>query len=177
MLCFINSVAEVHQCCQLIDQLTNHTIKTYPLVQSQTAPQQKNFVENGRVFFSTTVAETSLTFPSLRYVIDTGVINTPVYDLESSRTVLRKLEAAQSMVKQCLGRLGRTAPGEYHYLYDIKLDQSSHPTPQICQTDLTTIELSLRRSIIGQGLDYFNHFLPNKLHQKAIDKAVNELRR
>ena len=79
ILCFVNSVTEVHQCCRILEQLTQGTIKGYPLIQAQSAAEQHSYIEHGSVFFSTTVAETSLTFPSLKYVIDTGMTNIPIY--------------------------------------------------------------------------------------------------
>jgi ATP-dependent RNA helicase DHX8/PRP22 len=128
------------------------------------------------VFFSTTVAETSLTFPSLKYVIDTGRINIPVYDLNVKQTVLKEVRAAESTIKQRLGRLGRTQPGEYYSLYDFKVEDKPYPTPQICQTELTSIEFSLRKSPLGKGLNYMKTFLPDKPSQNAIDVTIKELK-
>ncbi|CAF4213078.1 unnamed protein product, partial [Rotaria sordida] len=44
ILCFVSSVAEVHQCCSLIAELTNHTIKAYPITQSQSASDQQYYI-------------------------------------------------------------------------------------------------------------------------------------
>ncbi|CAF4022082.1 unnamed protein product, partial [Rotaria sordida] len=110
ILCFASSVAEVNQSCKLINQISQETIVAYPLIQSQHPNVQQYNIEHGTVFFSTTVAETSLTFPCLRYVVDTGMINVPVYDFDSKRTVLREVRAAESTIKQRLDRLGRTQP-------------------------------------------------------------------
>ena len=100
ILCFVNSASEVFQCCRLLADLSNQTIKAYPLVQSQTDSLQQSYIENGSVFFSTTVAETSLTFPSLKYVVDTGMVNIPIYNPQSKRTILERVRAAQSTIRQ-----------------------------------------------------------------------------
>ncbi|CAF3883818.1 unnamed protein product [Rotaria sordida] len=176
ILCFVSSVAEVHQCCSLIAELTNHTIKAYPITQSQSASDQQYYIEHGSVFFSTTIAETSLTFPSLKYVIDTGMVNIPIYNPESKRTVLEQVRAAESTIKQRLGRLGRTRPGEYYYLYDFRVEDKPYPTPHIKLSDLTNIEFSLRRSPIKNGLHYMQQFLPDKPESNAINTAIEELR-
>jgi HrpA-like RNA helicase len=118
ILCFVGSTHDVYENCQLLKKITKGTIIAYPLVQSQSAIDQQKFIQQGTVFFSTTVAETSLTFPCLKYVIDTGVINMPVYELKLERTELREIKAAQSTTKQRRGRLGRTQPGEYYALYN-----------------------------------------------------------
>ncbi|CAF4081434.1 unnamed protein product [Adineta steineri] len=175
ILCFVNSVSEVHQCCRLLEQLTQGTIKGYPLIQSQSAAEQRSYIEHGSVFFSTTVAETSLTFPSLKYVIDSGMINIPIYDSKTKRTVLKQVRASESTIKQRRGRLGRTQDGEYYALYDFQVEEQRFPIPQICQLDLTNQEFILRRSIIGRGLHYMQHFLPDKPDADALDATVEEL--
>ena len=118
ILCFVSSTQETHENCQLLKKITRGAIVAYPLIQSQSAIDQQKYIEQGSVFFSTTVAETSLTFPCLKYVIDTGAINMPVYSLELERTELQEIKSAESTTKQRLGRLGRTQPGEYYALYD-----------------------------------------------------------
>ena len=176
ILCFVNSVSEVHQCCRLLGELSNQTITAYPLIQSQSASIQKLSIENGSVFFSTTVAETSLTFPSLKYVIDTGMVNIPIYNPESKRTVLEQVRAAESTIKQRRGRLGRTRPGEYYSLYDFVVEDKPYPTPHIRLSNLTNLEFSLRRSPIKYGLNYMKQFLPDPPSQKAIFATIEELR-
>ncbi|CAF0881760.1 unnamed protein product [Adineta steineri] len=166
---------EVDQCCCLIDEISRATIAAYPLVQSQHPNVRgvKN-IEHGTVFFSTTVAETSLTFPSLKYVVDTGMINTPIYDIESKRTILKEVRAAQSTIKQRLGRLGRTQSGEYDLLYSFKVNDLLYPIPQICQSDLMNNEFSLRKSPLQKGLDYMKTFLPDKPSQQSIDTTIQQ---
>jgi hypothetical protein len=176
ILCFVSSVSDVNQCCRLITEISRGTIVAYPLVQSQHPNVQQSNIEHGTVFFSTTVAETSLTFPCLKYVIDTGMINTPVYDIQSKRTVLKEVRAAESTIKQRLGRLGRTQPGEYYSLYTFKVDDVPYPIPQICQSDLMNIEFSLRKSPLKKGLDYMKQFLPDKPSQQSINTTIQQLK-
>ena len=175
ILCFVSSGADVSQCCRLISEISHGTIVAFPLVQAQHPDVQQANIEHGSVFFSTTVAETSLTFPCLKYVVDTGMINTPVYDFQSKRTVLKEVRAAESTIKQRLGRLGRTQPGEYYSLYDFKVDDVPYPTPQICQSDLLNLEFSLRKSPLQKGLHYVKAFLPNPPSVKAIDSTIEQL--
>ena len=177
ILCFVSGVSEVHQCCDLLKEISHGTIIAYPLVQSQSATDQQNYIEQGSIFFSTTVAETSLTFPSLKYVVDTGMVNIPVYDIDKKQTILIETRAAESTIKQRLGRLGRTKPGEYYSLYDFKVEEKKYPTPQICQSELVNVEFSLRKSIIKQGLNYVKKFLPNPPTPQEINEAVAELKR
>ena len=177
ILCFVSSVAEVNQCCRLLEEISHGTITAFPLIQSQSAVDQQKNIEQGSIFFSTTVAETSLTFPSLKYVIDTGMINIPVYDFDKKQTILMEVRAAESTIKQRLGRLGRTKPGEYYSLYDFKVEDKKYPTPQICQSELVNVEFSLRKSTIKNGLNYMKKFLPDPPRCQAINAAIEELKR
>ena len=176
ILCFVSSVAEVNQCCKLIGEISRGTIVAYPLVQSQHPNVQQSNIEHGTVFFSTTVAETSLTFPSLKYVVDSGMINTPVYDFELKRTVLKEVRAAESTIKQRLGRLGRTQPGEYYSTYNFKVEDVRYPVPQICQSDLMNIEFSLRKSPLQKGFEYMRTFLPNPPSAQALAAISHQLK-
>jgi HrpA-like RNA helicase len=177
ILCFVSSVAEVKQCCRLLEEISHGTITAFELIQSQSAVDQQKNIEQGSIFFSTTVAETSLTFPSLKYVIDTGMINIPIYDFDKKQTILMEIRAAESTIKQRLGRLGRTKPGEYYSLYDFQVEEKKYPTPQICQSELINIEFSLRKSSIKNGLNDMKKFLPDSPSSQAINGAIEELKR
>ncbi|CAF1054960.1 unnamed protein product [Didymodactylos carnosus] len=177
ILCFVSSVSEVHRSCQLLAELSNGSIVAYPLTQSQSVADQQKFIEQGSVFFSATLAETSLTFPSLVYVIDVGMINVPTYDLEKKRMIIKETHAAESTIEQRKGRLGRTKPGEYYALYNHKVEDKKCPTPQICQTDLTELEFSLRKSSVKNGLNYLKRYLPDPPTEQAIQLAIQELKK
>ncbi|CAF1504396.1 unnamed protein product, partial [Adineta ricciae] len=175
ILCFVSSVGEVNECVRLINEISRGTIVAHPLVQSQRPDVQQEYIEYGTVFFSTTIAETSLTFPSLKYVVDTGMINAPIYDVDSKRTILKEIRAAESTIKQRRGRLGRTQPGEYYALYSFKAEDMAYPNAQICQSDLLNLEFSLRISPLKKGLTYMKQFLPDQPTQNAINAAIRQL--
>ena len=177
ILCFVSSSTDVYHCCRLLQKISQGLVVAYPLVQGQHPDTQQLYIKQGSIFFSTTVAETSLTFPYLKYVVDTGMINTPVYDNQSKRTILKEVQAAESTIKQRRGRLGRTRPGEYYSLYDFTPDQQPFPAPQICQSDLINIEFALRKSSLHKGLTYLQQFLPDRPLQTSIDEAVEEMKK
>ncbi|CAF3951467.1 unnamed protein product, partial [Rotaria sp. Silwood1] len=176
ILCFVNSALEAVENCKLLSEITRNAINARPLIQSQTTTVQQENIAQASVLFSTTIAETSLTFPSLKYVIDTGYINLPIYNPELQRTILTTMRAAHSTIKQRLGRVGRTQPGEYYALYNYDPEELSYPVPHICQSDLTNIEYSLRRSPLKCGLHVIQKFLPDKPVPQYIDSAINVLR-
>ncbi|CAF4652432.1 unnamed protein product, partial [Rotaria sp. Silwood2] len=84
---------------------------------------------------------------------------------------------AESTIKQRYGRLGRTQPGEYYALYDFDPKTKPFPVPQICQSDLISIEFSLRKSPLKNGLDYMKEFLPEQPKREAIFYTTHELMR
>ena len=176
ILCFVNSALEATENCKLLSDISHGTINARPLIQSQSPKIQQENIQQATVLFSTTIAETSLTFPSLKYVIDTGYINIPIYDSELKRTVLTTVRAAHSTIKQRLGRVGRTQTGEYHALYDFMVEEQPFPTAQICLTDLTNIEFTLRRSPLKCGLNIIQRFLPDQPSQQSINSAIDALR-
>ncbi|CAF3996940.1 unnamed protein product [Rotaria sordida] len=173
ILCFVKSTLDVNQSIKLLRSIKKRG--SSPLIQSQSAAEQERLIQTKQIFFSTTVAETSLTFPSLKYVVDTGVINMPVYDATEDSTVLREIPAAESTIKQRQGRLGRTQGGEYFSLYKHDPADKKYPTPQICQSELSNIEFSLRRSPLKQGLNYLKQWLPNPPNDQVIELAIKRL--
>lgn len=173
ILCFVKSNSEVTECIALLSQLKN--LQAYPLTESQSPIEQQKIILERRIFFSTTVAQTSLTFPSLKYVIDTGLINIPVYDITTDTTVLTEHLASKMTIIQRMGRLGRTVPGKYHQLYKPNVDRPAYQTPEICQSELSNIEFSLRKSPFHADLHTFKQYLPNAPHDEYINMAIRRL--
>ncbi|WP_292825444.1 ATP-dependent RNA helicase HrpA [Microbacterium sp.] len=98
-----------------------------------------------RVILATNVAETSLTVPGIRYVIDTGTARISRY---SARTKIQQLpiEAiSQASAQQRAGRAGRTAPGIAIRLYaEGDFDKRPEFTePEILRTSLASVILQM----------------------------------
>src|SRR5205814_6899389 len=64
-----------------------------------------------RVVLATNVAESSLTLPAVRAVVDTGLAREPRYDASSGLSRLDTVSITQSSATQRAGRAGRLAPG------------------------------------------------------------------
>ena len=97
-----------------------------------------------KVIFATNVAESSITFDGLVYVVDTGFELASYYDYKNNSNVITKTFTTQAQIKQRIGRAGRTQPGVAFHLYNerqyskLKL----YPTPNINVIDLTNNILS-----------------------------------
>lgn len=120
--------------------------------------QQRIFKKHAmrRIVLATNVAETSLTVPGIRYVIDTGLARISRY---SSRSKVQRLpiEAiSQASANQRLGRCGRTAPGICLRLYS-QQDFDSRPEfmqAEILRTNLAAVILQMLQLGLGKVEDF-----------------------
>jgi HrpA-like RNA helicase len=100
-----------------------------------------------KVIFATNVAESSITFDGLVYVIETGFELANYYEVSDNSYVVSKQYTSQAQIKQRIGRAGRTQPGISYHLYT----QTSYntfkiyPEPNISVIDLTDFVLSLTK--------------------------------
>ncbi len=119
-----------------------------------TAEQQKVFASrtpDGAVVLATNVAETSLTVPGIRYVVDPGTARISRY---SRRTKVQRLPIepiSQASAAQRAGRSGRTATGVCIRLYSEE-DFASRPRytdPEILRTNLAAVILQMAALRLG----------------------------
>ena len=98
-----------------------------------------------KIIFATNVAESSITFDGLVYVVESGYELGNYYDYNDNSYVVTKKYTSQAQIKQRIGRAGRTQPGIAYHLYTEesfnKLD--IYPTPNISVIDLSDFLLSL----------------------------------
>ena len=97
-----------------------------------------------KVIFATNVAESSITFDGLVFVIDSGYELANFYNYKDNSYVISKMLTSQAQVKQRIGRAGRTQKGVSYHLYteeDFK-KMNKYPQPNISVTDLTDFILS-----------------------------------
>lgn len=100
-----------------------------------------------RIFLSTNIAETSITIPDVKYVIDTGKGRQNNYYVESRSRELGHNWVSQSCVSQRAGRAGRVVNGEYFALYSKERYESFTLTmaPEITRSDLRELCLRTKR--------------------------------
>lgn len=87
-----------------------------------------------RVYFATNVAETSVTFPNIRVVIDSGLEKRSVH--RGGRAVLLLHAVSAASAEQRKGRAGRVGPGHCYRLYRTAAALESHTPPEIERTPL-----------------------------------------
>src|SRR5690554_2459421 len=105
-----------------------------------------------RIVLSTNVAETSLTVPGIRYVIDTGVARISRYSVRSKIQRLPIEPVSQASANQRAGRCGRVAPGICFRLYDETdfLNRPEYTDQEILRTNLASVILQMATSGLGE---------------------------
>jgi len=122
------------------------------------AEQDRVFASGGarRVVLATNVAETSLTVPGIRYVIDSGLARVKRYSYRNKVEMLQVEPISQAAAQQRAGRCGRMANGVCIRLYD-EADFQSRPrftTPEVLRSSLAAVILRMK----SLGLDAIEDF-------------------
>lgn len=110
-----------------------------------------------RIVLATNVAETSITVPGIRYVIDTGQARISRYSYRNKIQRLPIEKISQASAKQRAGRCGRVAAGICIRLYD-ELDFNSRPAftdPEILRTNLASVILQMYALRLGK-IEHFD---------------------
>ncbi len=122
---------------------------------SRLSNQEQNRVfqahKGRRIVLSTNVAETSLTVPGIRYVIDTGVARISRYSVRSKIQRLPIEPISQASANQRAGRCGRVAPGICFRLYDETdfINRPEYTDPEVLRTNLASVILQMSTSGLG----------------------------
>jgi ATP-dependent helicase HrpB len=128
-----------------------------------------------RIIVSTALAESSLTVPGVRLVVDSGLSREPRRDSNRGMSGLVTVSCSRASAEQRAGRAARQGPGRVVRCYDQRAFGAApaHPTPEIAVADLTGAALVLAcwGSPGGHGLA-----LPDAPPPAAMDEAVEVLR-
>ncbi|QJT06787.1 ATP-dependent helicase HrpB [Streptomyces asoensis] len=144
VLCFLPGVGEIARVAGLlgepagVDVLQVHGRAPAAVQDAVLAPGQRR-----RVVLATSVAESSLTVPGVRVVVDSGLAREPRVDHARGLSALATVRASQAAGRQRAGRAGREAPGAVYRCWaeaeDARLP--SFPAPEIRVADLTAFAL------------------------------------
>jgi ATP-dependent helicase HrpA len=105
-----------------------------------------------RIVLATNVAETSLTVPGVRYVIDSGLARVRRYSLRNKVTLLAIEKIARAAADQRAGRCGRTAAGICIRLYaeDDFAARPRYTDPEILRSSLAAVILRMAALDLGE---------------------------
>jgi ATP-dependent helicase HrpA len=164
VLVFLPGEREIRECA---DHLRQHLSHQPVLRQTEVLPlfarlsqgeQERIFRPSGarRIVLATNVAETSLTVPGIRYVIDSGRARVKRYSLRSKVEQLLVESISQAAANQRAGRCGRVADGVCIRLYD-EADYQGRPRfgdPEILRSSLAAVILRMKSLRLGAVEDF-----------------------
>ena len=137
---------------------TRH-VEVLPLFARLSQAEQERVFETGgapRIVLATNVAETSLTVPGIRYVVDAGLARVKRYSFRSKVEQLLVEPISQAAANQRAGRCGRVADGICIRLYDEK-DFNGRPQftePEILRSSLAGVILRMMSLRLGDVADF-----------------------
>ncbi|KAM6315730.1 ATP-dependent RNA helicase DHX33 [Podargus strigoides] len=127
-----------------------------------------------KVIVSTNIAETSITIPGIKFVVDTGMVKAKKYSPESGLEVLAVQRVSKAQAWQRAGRAGREDSGICYRLYtEEEFEQLEEMTvPEIQRCSLASVVLHLLALGIPNVLTF--DFM-SKPSPDAIQAAIEEL--
>ena len=159
ILVFLSGEREIRDAADAVRGMRLPGTSVLPLYARLSAEEQHRVFEphtGRRVVLSTNVAETSLTVPGIRYVIDPGLARVSRY---STRLKVQRLpieKVSQASANQRSGRCGRVADGIAIRLYseDDYLARPAFTEPEILRTNLASVILSMTALGLGEIEDF-----------------------
>jgi ATP-dependent helicase HrpB len=149
MLVFLPGQAEIGRVAALLAGRLPGGVAVQPLHGSLPLAAQRAALaplEEGRkLVLATSIAETSLTIPDVRVVVDGGLARRPEFDPGSGMSRLVTGRATRAEAEQRRGRAGRVAPGWCYRLWTRGEEgaMAAFPPPEIAAADLTGLALEL----------------------------------
>ena len=181
ILIFAATEAEIRELQEVLERHGPKHTEVLPLFARQTyEEQQRIFQPSGRgrrIVIATNVAETALTVPGIRYVIDLGFARISRYSYRSRVQRLPIEAISQAAANQRKGRCGRVAPGVCIRLYSEE-DFTGRPEftePEILRTNLASVILQMANLRLGSVDDFEFIEPPDSRLVTDGHKLLNEL--
>ncbi|SFU35563.1 ATP-dependent helicase HrpA [Halomonas korlensis] len=154
ILVFLPGEREIREAADTLRRADLKGTEILPLyARLSNAEQNRVFAPHAgrRIVLSTNVAETSLTVPGIRYVIDPGLVRISRYSYKTKIQRLPVEPISQASADQRKGRCGRVAEGVCIRLYDEEdfLSRPEFTDPEIRRTNLASVILSMLSLKLG----------------------------
>jgi ATP-dependent helicase HrpA len=159
VLVFLPGEREIREAAESLRKHHPPGLEVLPLFARQSAAEQGRVFaphQGRRVVLATNVAETSLTVPGIRYVIDSGLARVKRYSHRNKVEQLQVEPVSQAAAKQRSGRCGRVAAGICFRLYD-EDDHAKRPPytdPEILRSSLAGVILRMKSLHLGDVEDF-----------------------
>nr|WP_275298087.1 ATP-dependent RNA helicase HrpA [Halomonas campisalis] len=154
ILIFLPGEREIREAADTLRRADLKSTEVLPLyARLSNAEQNRVFAPHAgrRIVLATNVAETSLTVPGIRYVIDPGLVRISRYSYKAKIQRLPVEPISQASANQRMGRCGRVAEGVCIRLYDEEdfLARPEFTDPEIRRTNLASVILSMLSLKLG----------------------------
>lgn len=150
VLVFLPGAGEIRRVRGLLADLAGPGLELLALYGELAAAEQDAVLRGHRpgtrrIVLATNVAETSVTIPGVRVVVDAGLARRSRFDPLTGMSRLELQRISRASAEQRAGRAGRTAPGTCHRLWSEGAHASlaAHTPPEILETDLAPLALEL----------------------------------
>ena len=159
VLVFCSGEREIRDAVESIEELELRHTEVLPLYGRLSAAQQHRVFAahtGRRIVVSTNVAETSLTVPGIRYVVDAGTARISRYNRRTKVQRLPIEPVSRASADQRAGRCGRLGPGVCIRLYG-EDDYEARPEftePEILRTNLASVILQMAAIGLGEVADF-----------------------
>jgi ATP-dependent helicase HrpA len=159
VLVFLPGEREIRDALAALKGKNLRGVELLPLFGRLSAAEQDRVFRPGRqrrVVLATNVAETSLTVPRIRYVVDTGDARVKRYSYRNKVEMLRVEPISQAAAQQRAGRCGRVADGVCVRLYSEE-DFAKRPAftdPELLRSSLAAVILRAKSLGIGEVEDF-----------------------
>lgn len=157
-LVFLPGAPEIRRVQRLLDERLGRSVKAVPLYGDLPQEAQDEALApppagERRVVLSTSIAESSLTIPGVKIVVDAGLSRSSAFSPGTGFSRLVTVKTSTSSADQRAGRAGRTAPGVCYRLYSEYAGslREAQARPEILSADLTPLALEL--ALWGAGPD------------------------
>ena len=156
ILVFLPGEREIRDVADALRHSLPPDTEILPLYARLSTDEQMRVFKSGatrrRVVLATNVAETSITVPGIRFVIDPGLARVSRY---STRTRVQRLPiepVSQASANQRAGRCGRVGPGICFRLYeeDDYIKREEFTEPEILRTNLASVLLQMKALRLGE---------------------------
>lgn len=154
ILCFFSGEREIRDAAEAISKKKWKGIDIVPLYGRLSNQEQHRAFsphDGRRIVLSTNIAETSLTVPGIRYVVDLGTARISRYSMRTKVQHLPIENISQASANQRSGRCGRVADGIAIRLYDEQdfLSRPEFTDPEILRTNLASVILQMAALNLG----------------------------
>ena len=153
------------------------TLPLYSLLSSERQNRIFKPVPDGHrlCVVATNVAETSLTIPGIKYVVDCGKVKNKLYDKVTGVSTFQVMWASKAQSNQRAGRAGRQGPGHCYRLYSSAVfenDFQNHALPEIQTRPLEDLVLQMKAMYLDNVVNFPFPTPPDVAHVRAAEKKL-----